>query len=188
MDNQVVKSKDGNPSTGLSWATALLTVIAGVVLIIIHVNTSILETVVKIIGILVALVGLFMFIAQMLQRRERRNWWYVTLGVAMAIVGLWLWLDAGFFVGFVVYVLALVLVLDGVWHIISLRRSGRLMHVPFWLWLIPALMIVGGVTIFFIGFRVAISAIVLIVGIGLVLSAVNGFAESVNTMRNRPAK
>ena len=56
---------------------------------------------------------------------------------------------------------------------------------PIWLWIVPALLIVAGVSCLVFAIKITVSAIVLITGICLIFSAFNSFGESVNNMRNK---
>lgn len=168
-----------------SWLTALVSVVVGVILIALHGHDGLLNWVVEAIGALVALVGLCVALAQIFQHKMDRNDLYLVAGVVAFGLGLWLVFDSEFFVSFVIYVLALVLILAGAWHMFTLRVFNKTYHVPLWLWVIPAILIVGGLAVLFIGVRVTAGAIVLICGIGLILSAVGSFTETVSKMRNR---
>lgn len=168
-----------------SWLTALVSVVVGVILIALHGHDGLLNWVVEAIGALVALVGLCVALAQIFQHKMDRNDLYLVAGVVAFGIGLWLVFDSEFFVSFVIYVLALVLILAGAWHMFTLRVFNKTYHVPLWLWVIPAILIVGGLAVLFMGVRVTAGAIVLICGIGLILSAVGSFSETVSKMRNR---
>lgn len=102
------------------WFSAALTLIAGIALLIMAGHTSLLNFVVQIIGVLIGIVGLGAFLAQSLQRKERRNPWWMVAGVAAVGIGLWLMFDPEFFVSFTVYLLAVVIILSGLWHIFRL--------------------------------------------------------------------
>lgn len=167
------------------WFSAALTLIAGIALLIMAGHTSLLNFVVQIIGVLIGIVGLGAFLAQSLQRKERRNPWWMVAGVAAVGIGLWLMFDPEFFVSFTVYLLAVVIILSGLWHIFSLAAFKRQIAVPIWLWIVPALLIVAGVSCLVFSIKITVSAIVLITGICLIFSAFNTFGESVNNMRNK---
>lgn len=167
------------------WFSAALTLIAGIALLFMAGHTSLLNFVVQIIGVLIGIVGLGAFLAQSLQRKERRNPWWMVAGVAAVGIGLWLMFDPEFFVSFTVYLLAVVIILSGLWHIFSLAAFKRQIAVPIWLWIVPALLIVAGVSCLVFAIKITVSAIVLITGICLIFSAFNSFGESVNNMRNR---
>lgn len=172
-----------NKST--SSLTALLSVIVGVLLIVWHGDGGFLNVIVMVIGALVGVVGLGVFIAQVAQKKGERNYGWMVLGLLATAAGIWLLADSSFFVAFVVYVLAVVLILAGLWHMWTLKVFNRTYRVPAWLWFIPALLIVAGVSFIFMGFRIAAGAIVLAAGICLILSGCNSFMEKVDKMRNR---
>lgn len=172
-----------NDST--SWMTALISVVVGIILIVLHGDNSLLNWVVEVIGALVALVGVCVVAAQLLQKKGERNYLYILIGIVAAAAGAWLMADAAFFVRFVIYVLATVLIIAGLWHMLTLKTVRRTYPIPVWLWVIPAIMLVAGFTFLFTGARIAAGALVLIVGICLILSACNSFMENVNRMRNR---
>lgn len=67
----------------------------------------------------------------------------------------------------------------------SLAAFKRQIAVPIWLWIVPALLIVAGVSCLVFAIKITVSAIVLITGICLIFSAFNSFGESVNNMRNK---
>ena len=165
--------------------TALVSVIVGLLLILWHGDNSFLRAIVMVIGGLIAVVALFAFIAQIAQKKGEKNYGWIALAVLAFIVGLWLLCDSQFFISFVIYVLAVVIILAGVWHMWSLSVFHKNYKVPFWLWVIPAILVVAGLWVMFTGARVAASAIVLIAGIALILSGLNSFFETVNRMRHR---
>ena len=162
-----------------AWVTALVSVIVGLILIIYHSRNNIFNTVVEAIGILVAVVGLGMTAYQFMQKKENRNVWYAVLGVATLAIGLWLCFDARFFVNFVAYVLGAAVLMMGIWHMFTIKAFGKVYRMPAWLWIIPSVMIVSGIAVFFTGVRVGISSLVLATGIILVLGAFNTLAISV---------
>ena len=120
-----------------------------------------------------------MTVYQLMLKPYQRVTAYLASGIVLLLLGLWLIFDSSFFISFVIYVLATMLILMGVWHIITIKLFGKVMEAPYWVWIIPALLIVGGLAIFFTGARVTFSAIVLITGILLVLSAFNVLLNAV---------
>lgn len=174
-----VTIKESTSRTSGAWFVSLLSLAAGIILIAFYGNDQILNRIVQLIGILVGLVGLTMTVYQLMLKPYQRVTAYIASGIVLLLLGLWLIFDSSFFISFVIYELATMLILMGVWHIITIKLFGKVMEAPYWVWIIPALLIVGGLAIFFTGARVTFSAIVLITGILLVLSAFNVLLNAV---------
>lgn len=175
-------------SYNTSWIGALVSIIIGIVLIIYHGQSDILSKVVVAMGIVIAVTGGGMTLFQILVNKDNRNIWLALLGFAILVCGLWLCFDSHYFANFVIYVFAAALLLSGIWHIFTVKFFSKDYKLPFWLFLIPALMIVMGVIYIFDVLRISMSAATLLVGILLVLSSVNILLIMVMRKRDQPGQ
>lgn len=91
--------------------------------------------------------------------------------------GLWMIINPGFFVGLIAYVFAALMVVYGLYQIISIARVAKVAQIPWYLYIVPALMMIAGVVILCTSVHELQSFVVLLTGILLVLVAINSMIE-----------
>lgn len=178
-----VQTKSG----GGQWFTAILTLAAGVFLIVFHNHLDLITWIVAAMGWLILLTGLYLIVANVVRQRQLRNIWQVMAGVVALALGIWVAAAPSTFSHLLIYIFALVLIMAGAWHVFSLRVIGRDINVPMYFYIIPALLIVAGVCFFITGAQIVITAIVLVMGIALVCSAAVTVMEMVGRHREHKA-
>lgn len=165
---------------GRNALTAVLVLIVGVVFISMHGRADVVNAIVVITGALFLVAGaanVIMLVAG--KKAEKPNGssaGYLT-GIAAVALGVWMVVDPGALVRVIVYILAGLLVLGGAYHIYMLAYGFRPLRFPGWFYVLPSLMLIGGVTIFSIGAAAMMDYIVLVAGIAMVIFAASSFLE-----------
>lgn len=172
---------------GGQWFTAILTIAAGVFLIIFHNHLDLITWIVAAMGWLILLTGVYLVVSNVVRRRQSRNIWQVMAGVAAVALGIWIVVTPTTFSHLLIYIFALVLVMSGAWHIFALRVIGRDISIPVYYYVIPALLVVAGVCFFITGAKIVTTAIILVMGIALVCSAAVTVMEIAGRRRERRA-
>ena len=179
-----------NPQTkigGGQWFTAILTIAAGVFLIIFHNHLDLITWIVAAMGWLILLTGVYLVVSNVVRRRQSRNIWQVMAGVVAIGLGVWIVVTPATFSHLLIYIFALVLVMAGAWHIFALHVIGRDINIPVYYYVIPALLVVAGVCFFITGAKIVTTAIILVMGIALVCSAAVTVLEIAGRRRERRA-
>lgn len=172
-------------NSGNNWLTILVVFVAGVLLIAWHSRIDILQWVVVLVGITLIVPALYSFIIALGRRRrgegdqDRRTARTSTLWTAVAAIalGVWMVLDPTFFAGLLAYMFGAILILYGLYHIVTMSYWLRPVVFPFWFYIIPVLMIAAGIVILCTTVRMMNDIVVLVTGIALVASAVNSMLE-----------
>ena len=84
-----------------------------------------------------------------------------------------------FFIGFLTYLLAALMVLWGIAHIVALIRSSSTYRYSLWLYIMPTATTIAGVVILASSVKEIQSVVVLITGIAMVASSLNFIAKVV---------
>lgn len=172
-------------TSGSNWFTTLVVFVAGVLLIAWHSRIDILQWVVILVGITLIVPALYSFIIALGRRRRGEGDQTVrtartsTLWASIASIalGVWMVVNPSFFAGLLAYIFGGILILYGIYHIVLMSYWLRPLVFPFWFYIIPVLMIAGGIVILCTSVREMNSVVVLITGIALVASAVNSMFE-----------
>lgn len=167
-----------------SFFSYLLVLAGGIAMIVMHNDGSLLRWLVIFLGVVFALPGLISLIACLSRSsRDKGNTWMsidVTAAVGSLVIGLIMLIWPGMVVGIFVYVLAVLLLLVGIWQIVTLSsNSWPGMGAPWWLYILPVLALVGGVSMLFSPLKDTESAFTLIAGIALTCVGANGLFMSV---------
>ena len=171
--------------SGGQWFTALLTLAAGVFLIMFHNHLDLITWIVAAMGWLILLWGVYLVAVNVVRSRQTRDVWQVIVGVLALALGIWVAAAPSTFSHLLIYIFAIVLILAGAWHVFSLRVIGHDINVPIYFYVIPALLIVAGVCFFITGAKVVTTAIILVMGIALVCSAAATLMELFGRRRDR---
>lgn len=176
-------------SSGNSWLTTIIVFVVGVLLIVWHSRIDILNWLVILVGAMLVIPAIYSFIAALMRKRKagedekgvgpgapNSTIW---TSVAAAALGLWMIFSPDFFVGLIAYIFGAILVLYGIYHIVTISVWSRPYILPFWFYIIPILMILAGIVLLCTSVRTMNSVVVLITGIALVASSLNTVLETV---------
>lgn len=158
---------------GGQWFTTIITLAAGVLLIAFHNHLDLVDWIVETMGWFLILAGAYLFVSNLMRPRDQRFVWQQIVGVFILGMGAWVAIAPATFAAFLIYIFAVVLILSGLWNIFTLKLIGHSMEVPLYFYFLPALVIVAGVCFFITGAKVVTTAVLLVVGIALVVSAVS---------------
>ena len=173
--------------TGNNWLTILIVFVVGVLLIVWHQRVDILSWIVMAVGLMLIIPSLYSLISALVRKKDEANITHsassstIIASVGALALGIWMVVTPGFFVGLLAYIFGAILILYGIFHIVTIGFWARPFVLPGWMYIIPVLMIGAGVVILCTSVRTIQSTVVLITGIALVASAVNSLCESVAT-------
>lgn len=94
-------------------------------------------------------------------------------------LGVWLVVSPNFFIGFIAYGFAILLILYGIYHLCVVIWMCRPLVLPAGFYIIPSLMIIAGLIILLTNVRYIKSAVIIITGIGLIGAGVSSILEYV---------
>lgn len=166
-----------------AWFSALLILIAGIVLCFLFNHNNVLVTIVYIVGALFTATGAVNVIVASSRRSNGKSGavttavgWIAGLGgIGLGAVML---ISPHSFTDILVYVFAIALILAGLWHFFTLSYSFRPLRMPGWLYFLPLIVLVGGVVILCsTSVRENVPVSVLMTGIGGIIFAVTTFLE-----------
>lgn len=167
--------------TGSSWLTIIITAVVGILLIVWHTRIDILSWVMIAVGVMFLIPSVYSLINTLTTRvpsgagMNRTS--AIITGIGGVVLGLWMIINPGFFVGLTAYLFAVLLIAYGVFQIVLVGYMSRPFRMPGILYIVPVLMIAGGVVILCTTVRTMNSVVVLIAGILLIASAVNWAIE-----------
>ncbi|MCM1110727.1 MAG: DUF308 domain-containing protein [Clostridium sp.] len=104
------------------------------------------------------------------------------LGIAL---GIWMLAAPNFFIRFIAYAFAVLLIVYGVYHICVLVWLCRPAVLPWGLYIIPVLMVIAGIAILATSLHDLKSAVIIITGIGLIGSGFSSILEYVSAKGQR---
>jgi len=132
-----------------------------------------------ILGGLFLIPGLISIIAYLFRDKETSSRRFPIEGIASCLLGLALLIAPGFFVGFLMYVLAGVLILAGFLQIRDLFLVRKIVGIPLLFYIVPVLILLVGAAILFNPFKV-IETTFTIVGVTCIVYSVS---EAVNYLK-----
>ena len=153
--------------------------VAGVLLIVFNQSADLLQTILRIIGVALAvpsiIVGVYAF-SHKAEPAESKKMKILTLVVCAgcACFGLMMVLAAGVFVDFMRYVFAFLLVVAGLQQLILLLILRRTVKLSGWFYLIPFLTVAAGVTLAVVSIESIESYVSIVTGVALTAAGVNG--------------
>lgn len=176
-----------------SWLSVLITALVGILLIIFYRRGEILSWVVMLFGACLVIPGLYNLFTTVRMRNKLKQLESSTAGsrnlpagsltasivasVAGIALGVWMLLTPDFFVGLIVYVFGALLLLYGVYELVFAAWLSRPYRLPYYFYLMPILMIVGGIVILCTTIRTMNQVMMLLTGILLLASVVNSTLE-----------
>lgn len=172
-----------------NWITALIVMLAGILLIVWHSRIDILNWIIIAVGFTLIVPGIYSFISALVRKGEKEKGQIdysassstLIASVGAMALGVWMLVNPAFFVGLLAYIFGAILILYGIFHIVFIGFWSRPLVLPWWMYIIPVLMIGAGVVILCTSVRTMNSVVVLITGISLVASSVNTIIELTGT-------
>lgn len=165
------------------WISSVLALAVGIALCVMWRRQDILRMIVYLVGGLFALTGFINLLVS--TRRRRKNiagsgstFIGTTSGIGGMCIGAAMILLPTFFVGIIVYALAVVLILAGLWHIYILGYGFAPIKFPGWFYIFPVVVLVEGVVILCAGsVRASADVVVLMTGIGIAIYGATSMLE-----------
>lgn len=161
--------------------TYVITLIIGVLLLIFTGRTNLFNIIVTIIGVLFiipSVVMLFMGFAGKTAAdgtRQSRPWYTALVSIGALVFGVLLVVMPGFFSRYLIYTLAIILILEGIAQILDLNDMGNDVGGIPWMWYVmPWLTVAAGVIIIIVGPAKVADTVTIITGAIMVLYSVNG--------------
>lgn len=178
-----------------SWLSILITALVGVLLIVFYNQGQILTWVVTLFGVCLIIPAAYnlystLRVRKQLQLEEKTGSdgrrmpaasvsAAIVASVAGIALGIWMLLTPDFFVGLIVYVFGALLLVYGVYELIWAAWMARPFRMPVYFYLVPILMIIGGIVILCTTIRTMNQVMMLLTGILLLASAINSTLEYV---------
>lgn len=172
--------------------TGIITLIVGIVLIFL--KSAAIDIVVMVVGVaflIAAIVNLYFVFSgpskiEVEVNGRQTSKATISVGslitaIAAAALGLWMLFEPSGFSSLLVYVFSGLIILAGVYHILTLSMGG--MKFPFGFYILPIILVVGGIVLLVLGATAVKSSIVLITGIALVVYSVCNFLEAAGASR-----
>ncbi|MCM1020763.1 MAG: DUF308 domain-containing protein [Muribaculum sp.] len=157
----------------------LFVLAAGIALISMHSDESLLQWLVVILGWLFVLPGAIILVSAVASKKRRQSTEGINLmsAIGSLIVGLIMIIWPQVLVGVFVYVLAALLIALGLWQIVALSMAG--VSMPWWLYLLPVLSLLAGIALLATPLRTTESMFTLVAGIAMVCIGANGVIMAV---------
>ena len=154
---------------------------AGIALICMHSEATLLQWLVVILGWLFALPGGIMIVSAMVSKRPRQYSEGISLisAIGSLIVGLVMIIWPEVLVGVFVYVLAALLIALGLWQVVSLATASVPVAMPWWFYVLPVLTLLAGIALLSTPLRTTEALFTLVAGIALVCIGANGICMSI---------
>ncbi|MEG1915878.1 MAG: DUF308 domain-containing protein [Muribaculaceae bacterium] len=167
------------------YITNIVVLIAGVLLIILHDRVNIMAGIVIIMGIMFLIPSAINLLMIMIQRGKNNveddAKQFFLLNTVSSIgglcLGIFLIAMPDIFIGILAYMFAGILLIAGIYHIVFLVISSKIVKMPLWFYILPSLTTIAGLVIIFSSVRTIESVVVLITGISLVCFTINSVLE-----------
>lgn len=178
-------------SSSLFYGLAVTAI--GILLLVLNGRAELLSWVVMLVGLSIIVPCIYMMAATLSARRQARRDGVSSPASSMAdicititsvlgiLLGLWMVFNPGFFIGFLAYAFAILLILYGIWQIVQIGYIYR--PQPAGLYVVPVLMIAAGCVILFSSVRTIQYTVVLITGISLICAGINSILSYVAGQR-----
>ena len=164
-----------------SFLTYISALVIGILLLCFHEQAGLLKGIVIAMGILITVPSALMLISSFFTKpapdgaKQFPTWSTIVVACAGLVLGIWMLVMPGFFVGVTIYTLGVVLILVGIAQIVFISGASK----PYggamvWWYAVPILVIVGGLIIVFLGPSILDKAATIVTGILLIVYAVNG--------------
>lgn len=162
--------------------TYICALVLGVLLLVFCNSAQLFNWIVMAVGIalivpcLINLVSVFFPARKEGESKMERSldWTFAIGGIGGLIFGVILLIFPGFFARYIIYTLAVVLILCGIYQLSAVGNAIKVFGLNPWLLAVPVLTLIGGVVIIFLGPEKIQTAATIITGILLTLYAING--------------
>lgn len=176
-------------SKNFLWAY-IFSLAAGILLICFCGSPNLFRSIVIALGILFLVPSAVAFIMSCVPQKSidglRHVKWYLVFTTALGVAfGILLLCIPDFFVDWIVYTLAGILIFCGIAGIVFMIASGGMPGVEIWFYAIPVLTLTCGIIIILVGPQVTEHIVSLIAGIFLVCYSVNGFWGFFHRLRSQ---
>lgn len=178
-----------------NWPVILITAVVGVLFIIWHNEVNLFSWLVRALGVVLLIPGIWVLVHSLNVMHGRVKETVTVNGkkesgrttatsmlivaVASIVVGVWMLIQPGFFVGLIAYVFAAVLLLYGVYQFATLIYFSRPAVMPWYLYIVPSLFVLAGLAILLTSVRTINSTVTLLTGILLVAGAANILVQDI---------
>lgn len=175
-----------------SWLTIIVMAAIGTVLIVMHNDINLFNWLVRALGICLLIPGAYVMLHSINSasnkkvsdgsnsKNQRGAVIPLTIVSAAAIIfGAWMLLDPRPFVEFFTYLLAGLLLVWGIYMLVVVIYMCRPVVMPWHFYITPCLFIIAGIVLFVMPINQQQSIVALIVGILMILSAVNSIAQHI---------
>ncbi len=190
-----------------NWLTIIITAVVGIVFIVWHNEVNLFNWLVRALGLVLIVPGGYILMNSFGAARNAKISGSVTDGgrrvmtfkersastamlvvsVVTIILGVFMLAVPTFFVGLIAYLLASVLVVYGVYQIVTLAYFCRPVVMPWYYYIVPAITVLTGIVIFVTPVRAMNTIVTLLTGLLLTFAAINWAMQRV-TMRRRLAR
>ena len=166
-----------------NWLSSLLILIAGVALCCLYERANTINIIIYIIGALFTSTGCINIISISMSHNGGKASAATTIigwiaGLAGIGLGAAMLITQATFHKIIIYVFGIVLLCAALWHIFLLAYYYRSYKLPFWLYISPLLLIIGGILILCSAdIRTRVTPAILITGIGAIIFAVTTLLE-----------
>lgn len=171
----------------------LLIIIAGIILIILHNDFDVVQALIIVIGIVLIIPSALQIAGTLFHNRKNdgpvtisQQWAQagtLILSFCALALGLCMVIAPMMFETAIIYLLAILLIIGGIYRIFMVNFAYREIKLPAWIYIIPILMIIAGFVILITDVSRLNKIVILITGIGLVLSGINSFIEYFSAQR-----
>lgn len=163
--------------------TGLIALAAGIVLLFLQ-GTAI-HIIVMILGAVLLACAVMNLILIFYQSRRasdgeakgRINFGSTVSALIAGAFGVWLLIDPRGMTNMVVYIVAALMILAGLYHVMMLAFGFKSVRFPGWFYILPVCLIIAGTVVICIGATVVTNSLVLLLGIALIVFAVSVFSE-----------
>lgn len=189
-----------------NWVTILITGIVGVIFIVWYKEADLFSWFVRALGVCLVLPGIYVLIqsfgdmqsqkakeisitetevesvsgkkTDIITRRRSASVSLIVVSICTILLGLWMLIAPGFFVGLLAYLFAAALILYGIYQFVVVGYFARPAVLPWQFYIVPSLFIIAGLVILVTPVHTINATVTLITGILLVLSAINGIVQN----------
>ena len=171
----------------------LLIVIAGIILIILHNDFDVVQALIVVIGIVFIIPSALQIAGTLFHNRKNeapvttsQQWAQagtLILSFCALALGLCMVIAPMMFETAIIYLLAILLIIGGIYRIFMVNFAYSEIKLPAWIYIIPILMIIAGFVIIITDVSRLNKIVILITGIGLVLLGINSFIEYFSAQR-----
>lgn len=180
-----------------NWLTILITAGVGILLIAWHNESNLFECLVRALGILLLVPGCYVLFSSFndlksrqmgdgvergyaaVPRRRPATVSLIVVSVVSIVFGVWMLLKPDFFVGFMIYLMAAVLIVYGLYQIIVAAYFVKPMVLPWYFYIIPVIFLVMGLAVFLTPLQKTVGVLTLIIGILLLAGAANAAVQRI---------